>query len=881
MANKTQKNLIHKRDQYNGYYGDFRGVDFSSDHTQVLPNRLAYSLNMYKDYKSAQGNAIETIPGFRRMFYAGEGGEVHGIHALNDDTVLVHVGTKLYRWDNYPYSCGVEMKAVATIYLKDVNPNGIGYYYFFNAAEMAKNNQGKLGKIPVYLSAVDKDHVEHSNIKHSSVEGSNLAFFLSTAELAVGDPLTVTYKEDTISADATLYKDMNDAKSVSFVVGNALYILDGKNYLRYAKKSNSEELELRDARDFAPIPTRYVGIVPAGDNANGGTEKEQRNLLSPYFKATYYADGENATFPLKAEVRYTENIASDFVIYVYGERQYTGFTYDRDKNAIVFNESDIPPKPSAAGFPEETFGVVITARYADVSTEDAVVAKELLGCTLCAIFDNRVFFSGNPDFPNRVWHSNLNDPQFFGTDNWVDDGVGNARVTGMIPVANALAVLKENAMHEGAVYYHSPSVVEGDDVYPKLYTSEQGLAGIGCLGACANFLDDPVFVSSRGLEAIGQLSVRYERALEHRSSLVDAYLTREDLKNAFLCEWNRYLLLFVDGKMYMADSRQKYSDGISAQYEWYYCEGIGVYEGQYPEYRYATQISTELQGATVRYCAACHKSAVECACGNDANIVEIPLTLAESVYNAALGETRNLMGEIVNAPDEDGKSTTEVFNDLVSFQSDGITYSAIVYFTIHEVYDGVTGDFIKYEAFLCDAKGNKTGGVFKRATVAKTTESNIFFGTENGVVCCFNFDKRNEHGEIPPKYYTFDGRTIVCGCATKMDNCGVPHLTKSTVKKSTVVKIKTLPRSSLKVKVRTNRVPYKQIDKISSAFFTFEDVAFDEFTFVTTAESLFSLREKEKKWVEKQLYLYSDEYCKPFALFYISFRYFIAGRFKQ
>ena len=759
MANKTQKNLIHKRDQYNSYYGDFRGVDFSSDHTQVHPNRLAYSLNMYKDYQSALGNAIETIPGFRRMFYADDG-TVHGIHALDDKNVLVHVGEKLYRWDNYPYSCGVEMQTSVNITRVEESLGTNIKTYYFNAAEMAKENGGVLGKTPIFLKASQGENNWSDRDLIGTAEKAE--WFVKSSNIDENSPLFITYKEDTVSEDEALYKTMNDAKSVSFVVGNALYILDGKNYLRYAKKSNSEEFELRDVRGFATIPTRYVGIVPSGDAPNGGKEKEQRNLLSPYFKATYYADGENDTFPLKAEARYTEDIAKDFVVHVYGIRQDTGFTYDKEKNAIVFHENSIPKKPSDAGFSEETYGVVITARYADAPAADAI-AKELLGCTLCAIFDNRVFFSGNPDFPNRVWFSMLNDPQFFGTDNWVDDGIGNARVTGMIPVANALAVLKENAMHEGAVYYHSPSIVEGDDVYPKLYTSEQGLAGIGCLGACTNYLDDPVFVSARGLEAIGQLSVRYERAILHRSTLVDAYLTRENLKNAFICEWNRYLLLFVDGKMYMADSRQKYSDGDTVQYEWYYCEGIGVYEGQKMD----------------------------------------------------------------------------------------------------------------------EKTGSMTGGVFNPASVAVNLSENIFFGTTNGVVCCFNFDKRDVYGEIPPKYYNFDGRTIVSGCATKMDNCGVPHLTKSTVKKSTVVKIKTLPRSSLKVKVRTNRVPYKQIAHVSSAFFTFDDVDFEEFTFVTTAESLFSVREKEKKWVEKQLLLYSDEYCKPFALFYVSSRYFIAGRFKQ
>ena len=43
----------------------------------------------------------------------------------------------------------------------------------------------------------------------------------------------------------------------------------------------------------------------------------------------------------------------------------------------------------------------------------------------------------------------------------------------------------------------------------------------------------------------------------------------------------------------------------------------------------------------------------------------------------------------------------------------------------------------------------------------------------------------------------------------------------------------------------------------------------------------FSDEEKEKQWVEKQYYIYSDEYLKPFALYYISFRYNIAGRYKE
>ena len=69
---------------YNAYYGDFRGVDFSSDHTQVNRQRLAYAVNMYKDYQSGQGIGIETIPGFRRRFDLRDlmDKPVYGIHQI-------------------------------------------------------------------------------------------------------------------------------------------------------------------------------------------------------------------------------------------------------------------------------------------------------------------------------------------------------------------------------------------------------------------------------------------------------------------------------------------------------------------------------------------------------------------------------------------------------------------------------------------------------------------------------------------------------------------------------------------------------------------------------------------------------------------------------
>jgi len=101
--------MLGNKEEYSRYYGDFRGVDFSNDHTQVHDQRFAYAVNMYRDYQSGQGKCIETIPGFRRRVNGLSSNNIWGIHQIkicNGDSfetkVLIHVGDRLYRWDYQP-----------------------------------------------------------------------------------------------------------------------------------------------------------------------------------------------------------------------------------------------------------------------------------------------------------------------------------------------------------------------------------------------------------------------------------------------------------------------------------------------------------------------------------------------------------------------------------------------------------------------------------------------------------------------------------------------------------------------------------------------------------------------------------------------------------
>lgn len=838
------------------YYGGFRGVDFTSDHTQVHDQRLAYAVNMYKDYQSGEGQALETIPGFRKRVITPCGGEIFGIHhytyrgadGVSQKRVLIHAGERLYHWHNYPDTIGVLQEQTVTL------PEGTPV----EAEIPMLQFQIALGDNVKDVESVTVQNGDAVSYKYDAAEHT---LTVTSSTLKASDLVYITYKEGLLTLADALYSTMNQRKSTSFVFNNRLYIIDGKNYLVY------DGTKVQSVLSDAYVPTTYINIIPSGENADIGTEYEQRNILQPKFKHTFIADGTTTEF-------YMNDYGLDAIaeVRVYGDIV-TNYTADTTEGKITFDTA--PKAPQDAGYPEMYAGVEITASKKITSVngvirESAEIGALITGCTIACVFDNRVFLSGHPDLPNHLFWCGRNitgytDPTYFGVLNYMQDGVETSPITGLVPVADTLMVLKGDTQQDGMVFFHTP-VETGENLSPKIYPSTQGLHGVGCLGACINFLDDPVFVSRLGVEAVGQLSVRYERAVEHRSSLIDAKLTECDLSRATLEEWDGYLLLAVDGKIFMADSRQQYTHDIGTkQYEWYYLEDIGVWDEQYREYVYATQMEPGLEGAMVEFITP------------EGVSEQISLVVASNVHFDDTDEDKDLTGTTANPADIDGKKTGEIHSAIFSVTAgegeDEISYDVPIYYAIH--YDKANG----YRALLCRTYGAHIGGVFKPAVLVKGMDKNIFFGTENGVVCSFNMDKR-EDGQIPTRYYTFDERAIRSGCATKMDNCGIPHLTKTTVKKSTVIKTKSLQTSATKVKIRTNKQPYKQIARINSSVFSFDDLDFADFSFATDEQSLFAVRENEKKWVEKQYYVYSDEYMRPFSLYYIAFRYRIAGRYK-
>ena len=134
---------------------------------------------------------------------------------------------------------------------------------------------------------------------------------------------------------------------------------------------------------------------------------------------------------------------------------------------------------------------------------------------------------------------------------------------------------------------------------------------------------------------------------------------------------------------------------------------------------------------------------------------------------------------------------------------------------------------------------------------------------------------------IHPIFYSFDGHTPRYVLKTALDDCGVPHLTKSSVKGSLVIKAKSQTPNAIRCEVKTDAR-----DPVYVGDFPAADIGFDDFTFTETPwyvsrYTSSPLPEKEKRWIEKQITLSSEKYASPISVYSISYRYVIKGKIKN
>ena len=338
-----------------------------------------------------------------------------------------------------------------------------------------------------------------------------------------------------------IYSGLNEAVSQSFVYEDTWYFKDGKNYLQY------DGTTIKEVEGY--VPTTSIGRKPSG----GGSVHEDVNMLTGKRKNTFLADGGSLDFVLDAL-----NIDEDYppIVKVNDVVVTEGYTVNYAEGKISFTKAPDAP---------------LTDGQDNVSIEFRKTVEKyknsILNCTLLQVFDNRVFFSGNPDYPSVVWHCSLNDPSYVSDLDYYREGMDNSQIRGLVAGNNALWVFREPSESNTNVFYHNPAQ---DDDYGKIYPSSHSSITIGCVGRAINFNDDIIFFSERGMEGISG-DITTEQVAAHRSSMVDRKLIAEpDYKNMILEEWDGYLLVIIGDKVYLADSRAMLNNENHAEYEWFY-----------------------------------------------------------------------------------------------------------------------------------------------------------------------------------------------------------------------------------------------------------------------------------------------------------------------
>lgn len=335
-------------------------------------------------------------------------------------------------------------------------------------------------------------------------------------------------------------KGMNPRRSESFIFNNIFYIKDGINYLEYDGET-CKEVE-------GYIPTTTNSRAPLG----GGTMLEDYNMLTGYRKNSFCSDGENKEYHLDSR----EIEAGKTKAWINGVET-TDFTVDTINGIVTFNV--IPEKPLTDG----QDNVVI--QFCKTISGDR---EKILKCNLLCVFDNRVFFGGNQDYPNTIFHTSLNNPRYVSSTDYYNEGLDMSPVRSMVVGNNALWVFKEPSQANTSIYYHNPATYEDGKAYPSIHSS----ISTGCVAKAINFNDDIVFFSDRGMEGING-DVTTEQVVAHRSTLIDSKLLEEpNYKALILQEWEGYLLVIIDNKIYLADSRAMYTNSTHNEYEWFYWE---------------------------------------------------------------------------------------------------------------------------------------------------------------------------------------------------------------------------------------------------------------------------------------------------------------------
>lgn len=374
-----------------------------------------------------------------------------------------------------------------------------------------------------------------------------------------------------VHSGAKLYKDgetptllssaMKDGFSVSVVMNGDLFILDGKKMVTYDGSFSDIT---------GKVPLILIGRGPSG----GGTVYEAVNLISPYMQVGFLGTAGTVIYQLPhtgldaTDVTAKKMDGSGVFVDLVED---TDFTVDRTAGTVTF---DVAPGDSPITGEDNV--------YITYSKTISGYSDRINKCDTCILYGvngsrDRLFVTGNPDYPNYDYYSEMSDPTYFPDINY--SVLGNKAIVNY-SIVNELLVTHKAGEDNNSNAVLREGVLTDDGVAFVLRGSYQ-TTGALAKHSFSVLENEPLFVSvENNISAITPSDVLGERLSQERSYYITEALKGLTLDDSYSCTYDGFYFLttgtdiyILDGTQYSYERNRPYS---TRQYECYVWPGINA-----------------------------------------------------------------------------------------------------------------------------------------------------------------------------------------------------------------------------------------------------------------------------------------------------------------
>jgi hypothetical protein len=231
------------------------------------------------------------------------------------------------------------------------------------------------------------------------------------------------------------------------------------------------------------------------------------------------------------------------------------------------HEMRVTPNTFAAG--DE---IVITYRRETFRDIDIIGKCNIYGRFGEYNFD-RIFFTGNPDHPNRDWYSEGGDPTIVLENSYTDIGDTASPIAGYLNFQSDMLIIKGDG--NGDNLFRRTADTDGDMViFPVRAYKGRGVTNPK---AMANIKGECVFLTPEGVYEFVSSDLGSKYGTKEMSYTIKAKLLKENLAEGVMHVWENWLLLSfpTTGHCYVADTTQQTAPSTSGGYgwEWFYWTG--------------------------------------------------------------------------------------------------------------------------------------------------------------------------------------------------------------------------------------------------------------------------------------------------------------------